>query len=64
MRTTIVSTIAFATAAHAFPFNLIPYAATLAEPSGEGAEPVSSGTFWWKVVISMGLVLLGGVFAG
>ncbi|KAI0258675.1 DUF21-domain-containing protein [Gloeopeniophorella convolvens] len=27
-------------------------------------EPVGSPNFWWKVIISAGLVLLGGVFAG
>lgn len=27
-------------------------------------EPIGSANFWWKMVVSLGLVLLGGVFAG
>jgi len=27
-------------------------------------EPVGSGAFWWKLGVSLVLVLLGGVFAG
>ncbi|KAI0311120.1 hypothetical protein OF83DRAFT_1177879 [Amylostereum chailletii] len=64
MRTSTISTLAFATAAHAFPSNFIRDAAAVAESSGEEVEPVGSATFWSKVVISIGLVLLGGVFAG
>lgn len=32
--------------------------------AGEDHEPIDSETFWIKMVISAGLVLLGGVFAG
>ncbi|KAF8680103.1 hypothetical protein RHS04_03961 [Rhizoctonia solani] len=30
----------------------------------EPEEPIGSAGFWWKMVMSMGLVLLGGAFAG
>jgi metal transporter CNNM len=30
----------------------------------EEAEPVGSSSFWWKIGVSIGLVLLGGLFAG
>ncbi|QRW05721.1 hypothetical protein RhiLY_04720 [Ceratobasidium sp. AG-Ba] len=30
----------------------------------EPEEPIGSTNFWWKMVVSMGLVLLGGAFAG
>jgi hypothetical protein len=30
----------------------------------EPDEPVGSTQFWWKIIVSMGLVLLGGAFAG
>ncbi|CAE6430448.1 unnamed protein product [Rhizoctonia solani] len=30
----------------------------------EPEEPIGSAAFWWKMVVSMGLVLLGGAFAG
>ncbi|CAE6438194.1 unnamed protein product [Rhizoctonia solani] len=30
----------------------------------EPKEPIGSAGFWWKMVVSMGLVLLGGAFAG
>ncbi|KAG9088455.1 hypothetical protein FRC07_012576 [Ceratobasidium sp. 392] len=30
----------------------------------EPKEPIGSTKFWWKIIVSMGLVLLGGAFAG
>jgi metal transporter CNNM len=30
----------------------------------EPEEPIGSAGFWWKMIMSMGLVLLGGAFAG
>ncbi|CAE6534098.1 unnamed protein product [Rhizoctonia solani] len=30
----------------------------------EPEEPIGGSRFWWKMVVSMGLVLLGGAFAG
>ncbi|KAG8732774.1 hypothetical protein FRC12_019138, partial [Ceratobasidium sp. 428] len=30
----------------------------------EPKEPIGSTNFWWKIIMSMGLVLLGGAFAG
>lgn len=30
----------------------------------EKPAPIGSPQFWWKIVVSMGLVLLGGAFAG
>jgi hypothetical protein len=30
----------------------------------EPEEPIGSTKFWWKIVVSLGLVLLGGAFAG
>jgi len=34
------------------------------EPPEISGEPVGSPTFWWKIAISVVLVLAGGVFAG
>ncbi|KAI0056763.1 DUF21-domain-containing protein [Artomyces pyxidatus] len=39
-----------------------PFVNVAAEP--EEPEPIGSGRFWSKLVVSIGLVLLGGVFAG
>ncbi|OAX31344.1 DUF21-domain-containing protein [Rhizopogon vinicolor AM-OR11-026] len=36
----------------------------LMEPPETTGEPVDSPTFWWKIAISIILVLAGGVFAG
>ncbi|KAG8729512.1 hypothetical protein FRC12_020914 [Ceratobasidium sp. 428] len=37
----------------------------LFKTTGEGPEePIGSTNFWWKMIMSMGLVLLGGAFAG
>ncbi|OJA18230.1 hypothetical protein AZE42_10458, partial [Rhizopogon vesiculosus] len=36
----------------------------LAEPPETTGEPVDPPTFWWKIAISVVLVLAGGVFAG
>ncbi|KZT68840.1 DUF21-domain-containing protein [Daedalea quercina L-15889] len=33
-------------------------------PADENREPPGSSAFWYKLIISIGLVLLGGVFAG
>lgn len=33
-------------------------------PTGGKEAPKGSPEFWWKLTISMGLVLAGGVFAG
>lgn len=33
-------------------------------PTNEEGEPPGSSSFWYKLIISIGLVLLGGVFAG
>lgn len=33
-------------------------------PTDETGEPPASSAFWYKLFISIGLVLLGGVFAG
>lgn len=39
--------------------------AAVAVEHGEGpSQPIGSEAFWIKMVISIGLVLLGGVFAG
>lgn len=43
-------------AVHASPL----FAVAGEEPDG----PVGSPQFWWKMFMSMGLVLLGGAFAG
>ena len=32
--------------------------------SDEKGEPPGSSAFWYKLIVSVGLVLLGGVFAG
>ena len=45
---------------NAFPF----LNAAFAEPIAEDPEPVGSTQFWWKLAISIVLVLSGGVFAG
>jgi len=34
------------------------------DDGGFPAEPIDSPAFWWKLAISVVLVLLGGVFAG
>ena len=36
----------------------------LAETPDEPEDPPDSPVFWWKLGLSIGLVLLGGVFAG
>lgn len=36
----------------------------LMDPPKTTEEPVGSPTFWWKIAISVVLVLAGGVFAG
>lgn len=40
------------------------FSPTILSESTAVAEPVGSPKFWWKLVISMLLVLGGGVFAG
>ena len=62
MRTvTIFASLAVAVgSALAVPYSNVHY---VAEPNEEG-EPVGSGQFWWKIIISVVLVLSGGVFAG
>lgn len=50
--------------ARAMPWSLSLAAASAVE-TGEGPhQPIGSEEFWMKMVISIGLVLLGGVFAG
>lgn len=41
-----------------------PTATMLELPTEEGGEAPGSSAFWYKLVISIGLVLLGGIFAG
>ena len=44
--------------------NLLLHASDDDDDGGFPAEPIDSPEFWWKLGISVILVLLGGVFAG
>ena len=64
MQTIITGALAFATAVTAYPSSSTPFTDAHAGTAAKDGVPYESPEFLWKMVMSVGLVLLGGIFAG